>query len=270
MLDVINEVANTQPVSAQNLGTILQKSAAAMSAAGNSFEETVALGTAMNSVLQNADQTGTAIKTLSMYLRASTTELEANGESAEGCAKSMSDLRAKIKALTGGAVDIMGANDAYKSTYQILKEISEVYDSMSDINQASLLELIAGKRNANAVSAVLKQFSIAEDSLKSAQDSAGSAAAENEKYLDSIQGRVAQLDSAFQKLSNDVLDSSIVKQIVSFATGVTDVADGLARINMLLPVIATGAAAIFNAKRKDKNGAGKQDMPFYAHCQFVA
>ena len=189
-----------------------------------------------------------------MYLRASTTELEANGESAEGCAKSMSDLRAKIKALTDGAVDIMGDNETYKSTYQILKEISEVYNSMSDINQASLLELIAGKRNANAVSAVLKQFSIAESSLESAQDAAGSAMAENEKYLDSIQGRVAQLDASFQKLSNDVLDSGIVKFIVSFGTGITDAADGLVNLTGALPLLLGSLSGIFSAGRPKMTG----------------
>ena len=58
VLDVINEVANTEPVSAKGIGEILQRSSAAMAAANNTFEEAVALGTAMNSVLQDESQTG--------------------------------------------------------------------------------------------------------------------------------------------------------------------------------------------------------------------
>ena len=83
VVDIINQVANTEPVSAQDISEILQRSAAALSASNTSFEKTVALGTAMNSVLQNSATTGTALKTLSMYLRATKTELEENGEDPE-------------------------------------------------------------------------------------------------------------------------------------------------------------------------------------------
>lgn len=106
VLDVINAVSNTQPVSAQGLGEIMQRSSAAMSAANNTMEETIALGTAMNSVLQDADKTGTTLKTVSMYLRATKTELEEAGESTEGMAESTSKLRQELLALTHGKVDI--------------------------------------------------------------------------------------------------------------------------------------------------------------------
>ena len=111
VLDVINAVSNTQPVSAQGLGEIMQRSSAAMSAANNTMEETIALGTAMNSVLQDADKTGTTLKTVSMYLRATKTELEEAGESTEGMAESTSELRQELLALTHGKVDIQVDED---------------------------------------------------------------------------------------------------------------------------------------------------------------
>lgn len=106
VLDAINAVSNTQPISAQGLGEIMQRSSAAMSAANNTLEETIALGTAMNSVLQDAEKTGTTLKTVSMYLRATKTELEDAGESTEGMAESTSELRQELLALTHGKVDI--------------------------------------------------------------------------------------------------------------------------------------------------------------------
>lgn len=59
--DVVNKidaVANTQPVTANDLGEILIRSSAAMSAANNTLEETIALGTAANAVIQDADTVG--------------------------------------------------------------------------------------------------------------------------------------------------------------------------------------------------------------------
>lgn len=88
---------------------------------------------------------GTTLKTLSMYLRASKTEAEAAGESTDGMADSVSKLREEIKSLTGNKVDIMADDNTYKSSFQILKELSQVWDQLTDVSQANILEKLAGK-----------------------------------------------------------------------------------------------------------------------------
>ena len=263
VVDVINQVANTEPVSAQDISEILQRSAAALSASNTSFEKTVALGTAMNSVLQNSATTGTALKTLSMYLRATKTELEENGEDAEYCASSMSELRDSILALTKGKVDIQLDDDSYKDVYDIMQEISQVYDDLTDKEQASLLNLLGGKRNANAVQALIQQFSIAEDTMKQAANSTGSAMKENDTYMSSIQGKLDQLSSSFQNLSINLLDSNIVKFFADLAINVTDFADSLVKANALVPTLISAVSAYGTLSKKD---FGKVNMPAYIHC----
>lgn len=264
VVDIINQVANTEPVSAQDISEILQRSAAALSASNTSFEKTVALGTAMNSVLQNSATTGTALKTLSMYLRATKTELEENGEDAEYCASSMSELRDSILALTKGKVDIQLDEDTYKDVYDIMQEISGVYDQLTDKEQASLLKLLGGKRNANAVQALIQQFQIAEDTMKQTQQATGSAMKENDTYMSSIQGKLNQLSSAFQNLSINLLDSDIVKFFVDLATGVTDFTNGLVKANELVPTLVAAVSTYGTLSKKDW---GKVNMPAYIHCQ---
>lgn len=263
VVDIINQVANTEPASAQDISEILQRSAAALSASNTSFEKTVALGTAMNSVLQNSATTGTALKTLSMYLRATKTELEENGEDAEYCASSMSELRDSILALTKGKVDIQLDEDTYKDVYDIMQEISGVYDQLTDKEQASLLNLLGGKRNANAVQALIQQFQIAEDTLNQTQQAAGSAMKENDTYMSSIQGKLNQLSSAFQNLSINLLDSNIVKFFVDLATGVTDFTNGLVKANELVPTLVAAVSTYGTLSKKDW---GKVNMPDYIHC----
>lgn len=263
VVDIINQVANTEPASAQDISEILQRSAAALSASNTSFEKTVALGTAMNSVLQNSATTGTALKTLSMYLRATKTELEENGEDAEYCASSMSELRDSILALTKGKVDIQLDEDTYKDVYDIMQEISGVYDQLTDKEQASLLNLLGGKRNANAVQALIQQFQIAEDTLNQTQQAAGSAMKENDTYMSSIQGKLNQLSSAFQNLSINLLDSDIVKFFVDLATGITDFTNGLVKANELVPTLVAAVSTYGTLSKKDW---GKVNMPAYIHC----
>ena len=267
--DLINEVANNEPASASDISEILTRSGAALHEAGNDLSQAISLGVAMNSVTQNAESTGQTLKTVSMYLRAAKTDLENMGESSDGCANSVSELRSELKQLTG--VDIMkdAAGTQFKSTYDILKEISEVWGSLSDVTRANVTEMLGGKRNANAVAAVLRQFEIAEKSMKDAANSAGSAAKENEVYLSSITGKLAQLDSAFQQLSQDLLDSSLIKFFVDFATGAVDLADGAVKAAGALPTLTaaiSGVLSVMQMSGKLKNGAGKVNMPSYICC----
>lgn len=268
-LDVLNQIANTEPVTANDLGVIMQKSAAAMNAAGNTYQETMAMAAAVNGVLQDDDVSGTYLKTLSMYLRAAKTDAENAGIEIDGMASSVSELRSELKQLTG--VDIMSdaAGKNFKSTYQIMKELSKVWGSLSDVTQANVTELISGKRGGQATSALLNNFSVAEDAMKQAANATGSALAENAKYLDSIQGRLAQLDTSFQSLSTHVLDSGIVKYAVSFLTTIIKITDNITKLSGALPPIAAAVSGILSVMQmngKLENGAGKVNMPAYARC----
>lgn len=84
--------------------------------------------------------------------------------------------------------------------------------------------MIGGKRNANVVSALLTNFGEAEDIIETAAGSAGSALAENEKYLDSISGRIEKMKASFEALSTSVIDSGFVKSIISIADALLQVA----------------------------------------------
>ena len=230
IVDKFNEVGNNFAISSAGIGVAMKKSAAAMASANNTIDETIALITAANTIVQNPEVVGTTMKTISMYLRAAKTEAEEAGESTEGMASSVSELRKEILALTGQKVDIQIDEDTFKSTYQIMKELSEVWDELSDISQANLLEMIGGKRNANVVSALLEDFSVAEEALHTSMASIGSAVEENEKHLDSINGKIEQFKAAFQSFSVAFLESSFVKGIVDFGTGIMDVLTGIATL----------------------------------------
>ena len=267
LLDCMNQIANTEPVSMNDLGIIMQKSSAAMSAAGNTYQETLSLAAAVNGVLQDADTSGTYLKTLSMYLRASKTDAENAGVATDGMADSVSELRSELKQLAG--VDIMKDDNTFKSTYQIMKELSEVWKDLSDTTQANITELISGKRGGQSTSALLNNFSVAEDAMKQALNSSGSAMRENQTYMDSLQAKLNQLDSAFQKFSTDLMKSDIPKFFVSLATVFVDGADSAVKFAGALPTLTaaiSGVLSVMQMSGKLKNGAGKVNMPSYICC----
>ena len=78
-----------------------------------------------------------ALKTISMRLRGSKTELEAAGEDTEGMATSVSKLREEMLALSG--VDIMIDDSTFKETYDVIDELSYKWQNLTDIQQAKYM-----------------------------------------------------------------------------------------------------------------------------------
>ena len=74
--------------------------------------------------------------------------VEEAGEDTDGMAESVSQLQAKLKALTHGKVDIMIDANTFKSTTEILREMSQAWQDMTDVERASARELMGGKRQA--------------------------------------------------------------------------------------------------------------------------
>ena len=244
IVDKFNEVGNKYAISSEGIGEALLRSSSAMKSAGNTLDETIALTTAANTIIQNPESVGTTLKTVSMYLRAAKTEAEEAGESTDGMAASVSELRKELLALTGGQVDIQSDNNTFKSTYQILKELSEVWGNLTDISQANILEMVGGKRNANVVAALLENFSIAEEALQTSLNSEGSAMKEYEKWLDSVEAKQLQLKAAWEGLSQDFLSSDFVKLAVDALRGLVNALDAVVDAIGGVGVTATGVGLV--------------------------
>lgn len=244
IVDKFNVTGNNFAITSGGVGDALLNSAAALNAAGNSIDESIALITAANNVVQDPEKVGTTLKTVSMYLRAAKTEAEDAGESTDGMANSVSELRKEILALTGGKVDIQVDDNTFKNTYQILKELSVVWGDLTDVSQANLLEMLGGKRNSNVVSALLNDFSTAEAVIQKTSNAAGSAIEENEKYLESINGRVSKLKASFETLSTSIINSDMIKWAVDGGNLIVEILDKIVNSVGALPALlsATGAA----------------------------
>lgn len=238
VVDVMNEVGNSFAVSSDGIATALQDSASSLMAANNSYQEAVALIAAANRVVQDPNSVGAALRTISLRLRGtSTEELEEAGEDTDGAIASKSKLRSKIKGYTG--IDILTDSGAYKSTYEILLEISKVWDDLTDMDRAGLLEMIAGKTRSNTAAAILSNTKDLEKAYKSAMEAEGSALAENEKYLDSIQGRIDLFNNSIQTMWNNTLDSDAIKFFVNVGTQLVKWVDNLGLIKTLFMGIGT-------------------------------
>ena len=151
VLDKYNDVSNKFSISMAGIGEGMRRSASAMKLAGNDINDTLGLLVAGNNVIQDPAVVGTFLKTASMRIRGASgmtanmrREMEAEGLDMDGMLESASKVQAQLNKLTNSKVNIMLDANNFKKTYDILSEISEVWDSITDRNKAEIVEIIGG------------------------------------------------------------------------------------------------------------------------------
>lgn len=249
IVDDYNQIGNRFALSASDIGEAMKRSASALEVGNNSFEEGIGMITAMNEIVQDAETTGTSLKVLSLRLRGAKADLESMGEDTEGLAESTSKLREQIKALSG--VDIMLDDNTFKSTAQQVKELGAVFNDLSDSSQAALLEIIAGKSRSNAVAALLKNYQQIDKVMESLGDAEGSAMRENEAIVDSINGRIKVLSATVEEFWKTLINSKVVKNVVSFVTSLVNSVTKLIDKVGVLPSLLTSIITILSIKNKN-------------------
>lgn len=280
IVDKFNEVANNYAIDTAGIGEALQRSAASFNAANTSLSGAIAVITTANSVVQNPEQVGTAMKTLSARIRGSKAELEELGEEEENVVNLTSKLRAEVKAMTG--FDIMADEETYKSIDEIIIGIGEHWQELTDIQQAALAEDLAGKRNSNVLIALLQNAEQVKKVYDTAEGSAGSAMREQENYAKSIEYSIYRVKAIWQDLITKVLKSENIKKLVDTAgdslekignslenfvplltlimnllSGVIDLLGKAAKIGNGIPLLAGIGVAGYKLKNID---SGKDDI----------
>lgn len=244
IIDKFNEVANNMPIDSAGIGEALQRSAAAFNAANTDLSESIALTVGANSVIQNPESVGTMWKTTAMRIRGAKAELEEAGLETEGMVQTTSELQQLVKGFTG--FDIMEDENTFKSIYDIVVGIGEKWDTLTDIQQASLLEKLAGKRNGNALAAALSNVDLIKEAYQVAENSAGSAMKEQEKYQQSIQYSLDRLAASAEEFWNTFIDTDLIKNAVdlgnTFLNLLTQIIDKFGA----LPTILTAVAPLLN------------------------
>ena len=273
--DIYNEIDNNYATTAADIGEAVKRSASALSLAGNTLEETAGMVTGITEVTQDPEKAGNSLKVLSMRLRGMKGELQDLGEETDENVENLSQMQGKVFNLTHGNVNIFDNAGDFKSTYEIMQGIADVYDDLTDTDKADLLETIAGKNRANEVAALIQNWDRVAQATESAENSAGSAMAEQEKYANSLQGRLNSLTSSLQTISNTALDSGFLKGLVSGATEAINILNKLIDTFGVIPTVVGAASVAMGVSGKGifktiKDETGKSQIKLNGWAKNIA
>ena len=232
ILDVINEVSNRYAVSSSDITGAMAKVSATLAAQNNTLEESVALVTAGNEILQDFSRTATGIRTISLRL----TGVDENGEEIDGLTSSLQQYFDEYE--TG--VQLMNsATGEWNSTYSILSQLSKTWETLTAEEQSHLTYLVSGIRQSDIMNSILTNQETLTNSLTTALGAEGSALKENAIYMDSIQAKVNLFNKETQDMWQNTISSDTIKFFVDLGTSIVKVIDKVGLLNSGIFILAS-------------------------------
>lgn len=254
ILDLLNYTGNNFAITSGGVGDALQRSASALHTAGNDLFQSVELITSANASVQDPSKVGTALKTISSRLM--------------GMAKNKKTgeyepvLRDDILKLSG--IDIFNKEGKFKSTYQIIKELSGVWGGLNDKQQQFLATAIAGRNHLNTFLSLMTNFTETDKKfLDNYKDIAGSAEQEQAQYMDSIEGRINAFKETVLKLWQTIVSRNEIKSVIGLGTGIINVLDKIINKLGLIPSLVGGISALISLKSRGQTGLGSSLINFF-------
>ena len=255
IISKVNEVGNKFAVSNGDIVEAMTRSSAAMAAANNTFEETVALATAAIEITRDAATVGNGLKTLSMRIRGYDEETEEYSADVSELTGTIADLT-KVASNNNRGISLFEADDpeTYRSTYDILSDIADIWDELTDKNRANLLEALFGKRQAQIGAAILSNFDQARSAIVKMEESAGSAGREMDKITQSLDYKLNALKETWVGVAQNLFQTDGMKLVVDALNLVSNGIDQLTeKLGLFGTIGLVGAIALIYKFRAEMN-----------------
>lgn len=250
IVDKLTRLGNEYAASTAALGDGLSRSASAMAAGGSDINKTLAMLAGGSQITGNASSFGDFLAEASMRIRGMTDGLSSLGDEADGAADSIGKVQAQLLRLTDGQVSILDHAGNARAFYDIMADISKIYDSLSDTSKGDLTQILFGTQFESQGAALIQAFQSGQvqSALESSLNAGGAAMAEQERWMESLEAKTIQLNAAFQSFSNHVLDSGLLKWFIDLGTGCVQALDAVAGKFSSFEILGMGAGIFAGIK----------------------
>lgn len=228
VIDKLYNVANKEPLDFGNITDMLVTAGGTLAQTGTSLEETMGLLTGAFATMRDTSVSNGLVM-ISQRLR---------GVKEDGEAIEEEGFMPKLQAMFSDVgISIQDQNGELRSTFDILNDLAGVWDQLSSKQKQYFGEKVAGNRQVKTLNAIMQNWDVVADTIDKANNAQGAAIEGNEMYMESIEGRITQLKSAFQELATTTINSDFVKGFVDLGTAVAKVVTDIGGMGPVLTVV---------------------------------
>lgn len=227
-------------MSSADLATNIGKASSALAVGGNTYEQTLAMLTSITEINRNGSRSARALVSVQSRLNQVLDETSSTGE--------------KLTQWYGQHnIALYDQEGQLRSLFDIMKDVASQWNTLSDNEQRYFLLTQAGANQSANLGALLSNFNTAIEAETAALNSNGSAMKENAAYMDSIEARAQLVKADFQSLAVDVIDSKLVKSVLSLSSAFLQLADTglgqvLTKMTLVGGIVGSGGALLKASK----------------------
>lgn len=239
IVDAVNKVSNNFAVSSADIATNIGKASAAMATGNVTYEQSVGLMTAMTEITRNGAKSARGLVSIQSRYNQIVDESSSTGKKLTAWYKEHN-------------IAIKDQNGQLRSFFEVGKEVADKWDELSDNEKRYYLNTQAGANQSQNLAALMRNYGTAIEATDTALDSAGSAAQENARYMDSMQGKLEELSSAWENFSRKIVNSDWLKKGMDVLTDIlealsTDVGQNIIKYGLIFTGVATGFNLLIKA-----------------------
>lgn len=220
VMDGLNEITNKNAVDMEALTSGITVAGSVFAEAGESVQTFSALvGAGVAATQRSGSEISRGLRTIIMNIRQIKGELE-DGELVDG--ESIAKASETLKKYAG--ISTM-ANGQLRESSAVLSDLAGKWDTLDTVAQSAIAEALAGKRQANILTALMGNWDVVEKMMQDYADGAGSALKENEIYLDSWEAKSKQLTASWTEFVSHLIETDTIKDALDGVIGLVEFLD---------------------------------------------
>lgn len=222
IMDNINALGNNLAESNSDIVEGMERSAAALASVGTDYKDAFAMFSGIQEVLQNAEVSGRALRSISMRIRGYDESTEELSDDLKNVTGELVDLTKTAQHTQGVSVFKEGSTTEFKSLVEYFGEIRDIWDEMSQKQQNDFLQKAFGKTQAQAGAALIQNYEGVTKALNVMNSAAGSSDREMSKIEDSISYKLNALKETWVGFLQVAANRASIKIIIDFLTKVSE------------------------------------------------
>mgnify|MGYP004654790621 FL=1 len=223
IMDPINQLGNTMAEDNQDIIDGMERSAAALAAVGTSTKDAFALFSGIQEVLQNAEKSGTSLRSVALRLRSFDETTEEYSSDLENITGELVNLTKTAEHAEGISVFKPGSTTEFKDLTDYFREIAGIWDEMSQKQQNDYLLKAFGRTQAQGGAALIQNFQAVDKALDEMNQSIGSSDREMETVQQSLTYKLNELKETWVGIVQQTVERGDISNILSGLTGISNV-----------------------------------------------